>query len=420
MAAARPVVSVYSATEEKTVGTLPLPDVLVTPIRQDIVHRVHTSLNKNHRQSYGVNMKAGMQQSAISWGTGRAVSRIPRICGGGTHRSGQGAFGNQCRGGRMFNPTKQWRKWTAKSNNNERRVAVCSALAASSVPALLMARGHRVSTVQEVPLVVSNEIESMSKTKEALALLKNIKAIEDIEHVKDSKKIRRGTGKMRNRRYVERKGPLLVYASNNGIEQGFRNIPGMEIACVDRLNLLKLAPGGHLGRFVIWTQAAFEKLDSIFGTYTAASDVKKTFTLPRTMMTNSDLARIINSDEIQTKVRDARAGFAKPSRKRNPLKNLGTMLKLNPYVAQVKRAETSAAAASAGKKRKLSPTDAKQKGAKAKNLKKTARASKDAKLQAKANFAETLRGTPETPCAAFLESYNRVEESMVPCKKAKK
>ena len=34
-------------------------------------------------------------------------------------------------------------------------------------------------------------------------------------------------------------------------------------------------------------------------------------------------------------VRDARAGFAKPSRKRNPLKNLGTMLKLNPYVAQV-------------------------------------------------------------------------------------
>jgi hypothetical protein len=41
---------------------------------------------------------------------------------------------------------------------------------------------------------------------------------------------------------------------------------------------------------------------SIFGTYTAASDVKKTFSLPRTMMANSDLARIINSDEIQTKV----------------------------------------------------------------------------------------------------------------------
>ncbi|MGB1593738.1 MAG: 50S ribosomal protein L4 [Promethearchaeia archaeon] len=286
--AARPVVSVFSATEDgKTVGTLPLPDVLVSPIRQDIVHRVHTNMNKNKRQSYGVNMKAGMQQSAISWGTGRAVSRIPRICGGGTHRSGQGAFGNQCRGGRMFNPTKHWRKWTAKTNNNERRVAVCSALAASSVPALLMARGHKVSTVAEVPLVVANEIEATSKTKDALALLKVIKAMEDVDNVKDSRKIRRGTGKMRNRRYVERKGPLLVYANNNGIEQGFRNIPGVEIACVDRLNLLKLAPGGHLGRFVIWTQAAFEKLDSTFGTYTAASDVKETFALPRTMMSNA-------------------------------------------------------------------------------------------------------------------------------------
>jgi len=320
----------------------------------------------------------------------------------------------------MFNPTKQWRKWTAKTNNNERRVAVCSALAASAVPALLMARGHRVTTLQEVPLVVDNAIESMAKTKEALALLKNIKAIEDIDHVKDSRKIRRGTGKMRNRRYVERKGPLLVYANNNGIEQGFRNIPGMEIACVDRLNLLKLAPGGHMGRFVIWTQAAFEKLDSIFGTYSAASDVKKTFTLPRTLMANADLAAIINSDVVQSKVRAARAGFAKPSRKRNPLKNLGSMLKLNPYIAQVKRAEAAAAEVSASKKRKLTPTNVKAGGKKAKSVKQTAVKSKDAKLTMKANFFETLRATPETPCTSFLDSYNRVEEATDKGVKAKK
>merc|ERR1712216_805945 len=147
----------------------------------------------------------------------RAQGPAPRLREQQWHRSGQGAFGNQCRGGRMFNPTKQWRKWTAKTNNNERRVAVCSALAASSVPALLMARGHKVSTVAEVPLVVANEIEATSKTKDALALLKVIKAMEDVDNVKDSRKIRRGTGKMRNRRYVERKGPLLVYANNNGI-----------------------------------------------------------------------------------------------------------------------------------------------------------------------------------------------------------
>lgn len=37
---------------------------------------------------------SGHQTSAESWGTGRAVARIPRVRGGGTHRSGQGAFGN--------------------------------------------------------------------------------------------------------------------------------------------------------------------------------------------------------------------------------------------------------------------------------------------------------------------------------------
>jgi large subunit ribosomal protein L4e len=396
------VVTVLSATEDgKAVGTLPMPDVLLTPIRQDIVHRVHTNMSKNKRQPYAVNAKAGMQQSAISWGTGRAVSRIPRICGGGTHRSGQGAFGNMCRGGRMFNPTKTWRKWTAKTNTNERRAAVCSALAASSVPALLMARGHRVSEVAEVPCVVANEVEAITKTKDALAFLKTVKAMEDVEHVKDSRNIRRGKGKMRNRRYVMRRGPLIVFDNNNGVEQAFRNIPGVEIASVDRLNLLTIAPGGHLGRFVIWTQAAFEKLDKVFGSYTAGSEVKKTFNLPRPSMSNADVARIINSDEIQSRVRAARAGFAKPIRKRNPLVNLGSMLKLNPYVAQMKRAETALMKVNAGKKRRLA----------AKAGKDTKKKAATNKAMAATKFAETLRGTAETPCAAFLQSYNKVEET---------
>ena len=91
----------------------------------------------------------------MSWGTGRAVARIPRVPGGGTSRSGQGAFGNMCRGGRMFAPTKVWRKWHKKISTNQRRYAVTSALAASAVPALVMARGHKIDNVPEFPLVVT-------------------------------------------------------------------------------------------------------------------------------------------------------------------------------------------------------------------------------------------------------------------------
>lgn len=66
-----------------------LPAVFVAPIRSDIVQTVHTHMAKNARQAYAVSAKAGHQTAAESWGTGRAVSRIPRVPGGGTHRAGE-------------------------------------------------------------------------------------------------------------------------------------------------------------------------------------------------------------------------------------------------------------------------------------------------------------------------------------------
>ena len=111
---ARPVVSVYGKDGKPTGNSLNLPAVFKAPIRPDVVTQVHTGLNKNNRQPYAVSSIAGEQTSAESWGTGRAVARIPRVRGGGTSRSGAAAFGNMCRGGRMFNPNKTWRRWYRK------------------------------------------------------------------------------------------------------------------------------------------------------------------------------------------------------------------------------------------------------------------------------------------------------------------
>merc|ERR1719171_2553552 len=166
--AARPVVTVQASDSTKQVE---LPAVFLAPIRPDIVNFVHTSMNKNKRQAYAVNKDAGHQTSAESWGTGRAVARIPRVPGGGTARSGQGAFGNMCRGGRMFGPTKVFRKWHKKISKNQRRYAVASAIAATAVPALVMARGHRIDAVPEFPLVLSESLNVVSKTKDALKVL---------------------------------------------------------------------------------------------------------------------------------------------------------------------------------------------------------------------------------------------------------
>ena len=339
---ARPTVTVQLAADGEA-ESVALPGCFKAPIRPDVVNFVHTQIAKNHRQAYAVDVRAGHQTAAISWGTGRAVSRIPRVPGGGTHRAGQGAFGNMCRGGRMFAPTKTWRRWHRKVNVNQRRYAVCSALAASALPALVMARGHRVDSVPECPLVVSDSVEAIDKTAKAVELLGKVGLTAEVEKAKASHKIRAGKGKMRNRRYVSRKGPLIVVAGDDAAAtRAFRNIPGVEVAHVDRLNLLQLAPGGHMGRLIMWTKSAAEKLDAIYGTDTTNSQLKKGFSCPKNMITNADITRAINSDEIQSVVRAPKASNKRKTLKKNPLKNAKAMAKLNPYHAEARKAELAA------------------------------------------------------------------------------
>lgn len=94
--------------------------------------------------------------------------------------------------------------------------------------------------VPEIPLVVDDSSESITKTSKAVQVLKSIGAYEDAAKAKDSINVRRGKGKMRNRRYVNRKGPLVIYGNDNGIAKAFRNLPGVDTAPVTALNLLQV------------------------------------------------------------------------------------------------------------------------------------------------------------------------------------
>ncbi|XP_063231779.1 large ribosomal subunit protein uL4 [Bacillus rossius redtenbacheri] len=337
LSATRPLISIYNDKNEATGNTVALPAVFRAPIRPDVVNFVHDQMAKNHRQPYCVNKDAGHQTSAESWGTGRAVARIPRVRGGGTHRSGQGAFGNMCRGGRMFAPTKQWRRWHRKINVNQKRYAMVSAIAASGVPALVMSKGHMVQDIPEMPLVVDDKVQEYNKTKQAVIFLRRIKAWADIQKVYKSRRFRAGKGKMRNRRRIQRRGPLIIYDQDQGLTKAFRNIPGVDLIHVNKLNLLKLAPGGHVGRFVIWTQSAFAKLDDLYGSWRKAAKLKKGYNLPQPKMASTDLARLLRADEIRNVLRQPRKVVRRSVKKLNPLRNTRAMLKLNPYAAVLKR-----------------------------------------------------------------------------------
>lgn len=391
----RPVVSVYSKEgSAEVVDSIPMPAVFTAPIRNDIVQFVHTNIAKNRRQAHGVFTKAGMQHSAESWGTGRAVARIPRIGGSGTSRSGQGAFGNMCRKGRMFAPLKTYRRWHRKTNLNQKRHAVAAALAASAVTPLVLARGHRVMEVPELPLVVDSL--NVETTKTLLSTLRKVGAGEDLRRSRLSKRTRIGQGKMRNSRYVLRKGPLIVYGDeNNLVKRTARNLPGVETVSVHRLNLLHLAPGGHLGRFIIWTKDAFKALNTIFGNYRAKGIEKGGYVLNRNLMTCADLARIINSDQVQSKLRQVRQhAVAHDLTKKNPLKNRGLMKKLNPFgVSQIEA--TKKAEKERADKRKA-------------NLKQLRKAAKKASNDRRKKYGEIQEGLK----ASFRKADQQWEKEM--------
>ena len=317
---ARQIVRVFDAkAPNKIVTEVQLPEVFLAPVRSDLVSTVFANLNKNRRQAYGVYQRAGMEYNAESWGPGRAVARVPRVSGSGTHRSGQGAFANSCRGGRMFNPTTVWRRLHRKVNLTQRRHAVASAIAASAVPSLVLARGHRVNDVPEIPLVVDSL--QVSKTKELLKILYALGCEDELATILETKKIRPGVGKARNRKYKIKKGPLIIYDNGSvNVKKAARNIPG-----------------GHLGRFVIWTKDAFEKLNSIFGNRTNPGVEKKGYILERPMLTNANIARIINSDDIQSVVKPMEKNkVMHDKQKKNPLTNKVKMDFLNPYKKELR------------------------------------------------------------------------------------
>ena len=131
-----------------------------------------------------------------------------------------------------------------------------------------------------------------------------------------------------------------ISISLQGLTKAFRNIPGVDTICIDHLNLLKLAPGGHVGRFCIWTESAFKKLDSIYGTWRKSSETKKSWNLPMPKMAVTDLSKLLKSEEIRKVLRAPNRKVSKAVVKTNPLKNVRTMLQLNPYASvQKKQAE---------------------------------------------------------------------------------
>merc|ERR1712224_491633 len=131
----------------------------------------------------------------------------------------------------------------------------------------------------------------------------------DLSRTTKSRGNRKGQGKFRNRAKVVSKGPMLIYNNDQGISLAVRNLVGVESGLVKNLNLINLAPGGHLGRFLIWTRTALEALDCIWGSPTISSSYKIGYELPHALVKNPYFNQLTHNNEIQTIINMSKTTF---------------------------------------------------------------------------------------------------------------
>ena len=250
-------VPVVNLQNEKTTE-LELPKVFSTPVRHDVIKRAVVSLQSTKFQPQGRDPMAGKRNTAESRGTGHGIARVPRL-----KQSSRAAFGVSIVGGHAAFPPRSEKVIVKRINKKEKRYAIRSGIAATAVKELVVKRGHKVQDVEQLPIVVSNELETLEKTRDVKEFLLALNIWSDVERA-DRGKIRAGKGKMRGRKYKKGKGPLIVVGEDNGIGYAARNLTGVEVTDVYGLNAELLAPGAHPGRLVIWTQSAFEQLDEVW------------------------------------------------------------------------------------------------------------------------------------------------------------
>ncbi len=256
---------VYSI-DGSIVGEVQLPSVFEAEIRPDVIRRVYLSILTASIQPQGRDRYAGLRTSAESWGVGHGVARVPRVKGRGYPAAGRAARANQAVKGVRVGAPRVEKVILERVNKKEKRLGIISALAATASIELVSKR-HRLDGVEEVPIIMTDDIEEMKKTRDVEGILMKIGLQNELKRLKKRfKKIRAGKGKYRGRIRKRARGPLFIVLKEDAfLRLAARNIPGVDVVPVRNLSVMDLAPGGVPGRLTIWSRSSLDFLSRVVG-----------------------------------------------------------------------------------------------------------------------------------------------------------
>ena len=242
-------------TDGSVLKSVELPHAFSERVRPDLIARAVTAEASLALQPQAHFVLAGMQTTARYYGamnsyrTGRHMGMAIRP----REKLGGGAQGKVRRipsavKGKRAHPHMVEKNITESMNKQEYQKAIKSAIAA---------------TTQQGPIVVSDHIESIKKTKEVSKALVKLKLGESLEkgRTKDKRKgIRRLS---RQRQY--RKSILIVVGEDKGIIKAARNMAGVDVCSIQDVRANLLAPGGRPGRTTVWSESALAKMEQGIG-----------------------------------------------------------------------------------------------------------------------------------------------------------
>jgi large subunit ribosomal protein L4e len=167
------------------------------------------------------------------------------------------------RHGRVAHPPESWKNIYKKINYKEKQLGLCSAIAATGRKDLVENRGHKIDNNVSLPIVVSNEIESITKTKDLKKVLVDLGLGHDLARASITGKARSGTARRRGRQKRSATSALIVVGNQSNMIKLSRSIPGVDIRHAKDISVLDFAPGSKPIRLTVFSQNAVDQLRSL-------------------------------------------------------------------------------------------------------------------------------------------------------------
>ncbi|MGC8652124.1 MAG: 50S ribosomal protein L4 [Candidatus Micrarchaeia archaeon] len=244
--------------------SIELPSVFNEQVNVPVIRRAVIAEIASRLQPQGHYALAGMQTTATYYGamnsyrTGRhmGIAIRPREkLGGGTQ--GKVKRIPSAVKGKRAHPHMIEKKLDEQINKKEYQKAIASAISATKREA----GGAGMS----MPIILSNDVESIAKTKQLTAVLRKLGIYSYIEASKKPS-IRKGLRRSSSTRNF-RKSLLFVFSKGAPALKAARNLPGADACDVYSLTAGVLAPGGNAGRATVWSEAAISEISAALKNY---------------------------------------------------------------------------------------------------------------------------------------------------------